>query len=412
MTPTSPRANRNLAPCRQAPAILTRTRARFAGAPPGAARLRSFASAEGTVPSGCAGRDPAPGLERGLSPSLPDSALALAHGALRCYDLSGQARRPPYRMTGKRLPYRMIGKRLPYRMTGKRLPYRMTCKRLPYRMIGKRLPYRMIGSAAVSAALKWKSHPPGLNFDTITAIEDLDRDGRVQIALTAGRPTSPLGAALLLDAGAPPAGPGKILWRYDVEPMSYSWNLYADSYLPHGVGKQLIMLEHAYPPDTRNGYIVMFEFPAPGKPPVQRWRYDFDRYTCFPSLLRADLDGDGVEELCVETHSRMWVLDALTGAVKQFIQWDVSPANIPSYGLVKFQDLNGDGRPDFLCVASFAQHHEVLLNDGGKPLVAWKVALRTAIGSPVIADLDDDGALEIIVPTADGNLTVLGNGDR
>jgi hypothetical protein len=319
---------------RSAPTILTRT-----PVAPGAARLRPFA----TIPDG-----------------QPDRALALTHGALRCYDLAGR--------------------------------------------------------------LRWKSHPPGLNFDSITAIEDLDGDGRVEIALMAGRPTSPLGAALLLDAAT-----GRIRWRYDVEPMSYSWYFFADSYLPAELalsrlkggapagtrtcgssprGKQLIVLEHAYPPDPRNGYIVMFEFPAPGKPPAQRWRYDFDHYTCFPSLLRADLDGDGVQEICVETHSRMWVLDALTGAVKQFIEWDVSPANVRSYGLVRFQDLNRDGRPDFLCIANFAQHHEVLLNDRGKLKLAWAHGwdnsvttskIATAYPPQPVADVDGDGRLEIVL---------------
>jgi len=298
---------------RRSPAVLTRT-----PIAPGSASLTPFASKPG---------------------ASTDRALALADGALRCYDLAGR--------------------------------------------------------------LIWQAHPPGLNFEAITTIEDLDGDSRVEIALSAGRPASPLGAALLLDAAT-----GDLLWRYDVEPMSYSWYYYADSYLPRAAGKQLIVLMHAYPPDRRNGYIAMFEFPALGKPPRQRWRYDFDNYTCFPSLLRSDVDGDGVKEICVETHSRMWVLDALTGAVKQFIQWEVSPANVRSYGLVKFQDLNGDGREDFLCIANFAQHHEVLLNQGGKLKLAWAHGwdnsvttskIATTWPEPPVADVDGDGGLEVIV---------------
>jgi len=277
----------------------------------------------------------------------PDRALALSDGMLRCYDLSGD--------------------------------------------------------------LLWSSHPPGLNFYSIRAIEDLDGDGRVEIALMAGRPTWPLGAALLLDAAT-----GAVLWRYDVQPMSYSWFFHIGRYLPAGVGKpatnpagkQLVVLMHGYPPDKLNGYIALFEFPAPGRPPVQRWRYDFDKYTCFPSLLQSDLDGDGVQELCVETHSRMWVLDALSGGVKQFVQWDVSPGNVRSYGLVQFLDLNGDGREDFLCIANFAQHHEVLLNENGKLKLAWvkpwdnsvtTSKIVTTWPEPPVADVDGDGRLEVVV---------------
>jgi len=254
---------------------------------------------------------------------------------------------------------------------------------------------------ALTGKLLWQSHPLGLNFQSLAAIEDLDGDGRVEIAVSAGRPTQPLGAALLLDAAT-----GKLRWRYDVEPMSYQWYYHIGNYLPHGVGKQLIALMQGYPPDKRNGYIALFEFPAPGKAPVQRWRYDFDQYTCFPSLLQSDLDGDGVKEICIETHSRMWALDALTGAVKQFVQWDVSPANIRSYGLIEFIDLNGDGREDFLCIANFAQHHEVLLNENGKLKRAWAHGwdnsvttskIATTWPEPPVADVDGDGRLEVVV---------------
>ena len=369
---------------RGAPVVLTRT-----AIAPGRAKLRPFASKPG---------------------GDMDRALALAHGALQCYEISTEAGSSE---TGRR----------------------------PRARQGK---------------LLWRSHPPGINFDTVSAIEDLDGDGRVEIAMMAGRPASPLGAAVLLDAAT-----GKLLWRYDVEPMSYAWYFHIDQYLPEErrgeappgtgqlppnfvgegrgggsspppysspvkgeevtgmsakrqagkpstqpAGKQLIVLMHGYPPDKLNGYMVMFEFPAPGRPPVQRWRYDFDKYTCFPSLLTSDVDGDGVKEICVETHSRMWVLDALSGKVKQFIQWDVSPANIRSYGLVKFMDLNGGGREDFLCIATFAQHHEVLLNENGKLKLAWAHGWDDSVTTSKIAstwpeapvaDVDGDGKLEVIV---------------
>jgi hypothetical protein len=247
--------------------------------------------------------------------------------------------------------------------------------------------------------LRWETHPPGLNFESLIAAEDLDGDGRVELALTAGRPTSPLGAAVLIAADT-----GKLLFRYDVEPMSYYWAMQVDHFLPDGVGKQIVVCEHGYPPDARNGYIALFAFEKPGTPPAQRWRYDFDHYTCFPSLLMADVNGDGVNELCVETHSHIWVLDVRTGNVHQFLQWDVSPANVRSYGLVRFQDLNGDGLPDFFCIANFAQHHEVLLNDKGMLKRAWahgwndSVSTRTiatAYPDPPIADVDGDGRLEM-----------------
>lgn len=249
--------------------------------------------------------------------------------------------------------------------------------------------------------LLWEVHPEGLNFERLVAAEDLDGDGRVELALTAGRPQSPLGAALLVDADT-----GELRFRYDVEPMSYSWALHIGAYLPGVRGQQLVVLMQGYPPDKKNGYLALFEFPQPGAAPRQRWRYDFDEYTAFPSLLTSDVDGNGVKELCVQTHSRMWVLDAPTGRVKQFLRWSVAPGNNRSYGLIRFQDLNGDGREDFFCIANFAQHHEVLLNEDGKLRLAWArgwadsvttASVATIWAEPPIADVDGDGKLEMVL---------------
>ena len=247
----------------------------------------------------------------------------------------------------------------------------------------------------------WICHPPGLNFSGIVTTEDLNGDGWLEILLKAGRPAEPYAAAVLVSLSE-----GEILWRYNVEPMSYAWYLYAEDYLNQEGRKQIVVIMHGYPPDEENGYITLFDFEGGGGKPQQKWRYGFHEYTCFPSLLRTDSDGDGVDELCVETHSRMWLLDAASGDLKQFVKWDVSPANVRSYGHIEFVDLNGDGREDFLCIATFAQHHEVLLNKNGQFELAWchgwnesvttgKVA--TTWPSPPYADIDGDGRLEIVV---------------
>ncbi len=253
---------------------------------------------------------------------------------------------------------------------------------------------------ATDGALRWQIHPEGINFDTIIAHEDLDGDGQPEVLLQAGRPTQPFGAAVLVSLDT-----GEVLWRYSVEPMSYAWYLYAGNYWPNDAKKQIIVMEHAYPPDKDNGYIALFAYEGERKP-VQKWRYAFDEYTCFPTLLQNDIDADGVKEIVVETHSRMWHLDALSGAVKHHIHWDTKPANERSYGLVKFTDLNKDGRDDFLCIASFAQHHEVLLNKNGKFEKAWGHGWAESVTTGKVAtvypdvpdvDVDGDGNFEILL---------------
>jgi outer membrane protein assembly factor BamB len=262
--------------------------------------------------------------------------------------------------------------------------------------------YRLDGRQA------WKIHPPGLNFVNITSVSDFDADGRNEIALMAGRPSDPYGAVVIVDSHT-----GKLIYRYDVEPMSYSWTLHAGSYLPDSKGQQLVMLEQGYPPDAKLGYVAFFDFPNPSQIPRLRWRFNFDVYTCFPSLLTADVNGDGIEELCIETHSHMWIMDPRDGKVDQFVQWSTAPASVRSYGLIRFQDLNGDGRPDFFCIANFSHHQEVLLNDDGKLQLAWCHAwddsvttnhIATTWPEPPVADVDGDGKLEMVVSmfNADG----------
>lgn len=249
--------------------------------------------------------------------------------------------------------------------------------------------------------LLWRSHLAGLNFTAIQSGGDFNRDGIIEVALQAGRPAEPYGAAVLVSAKD-----GRPLWRYDVEPMSYAWYLYVGDYLPESNTDEIIVLMTGYPPDKDNGYMALFEFTSEGEAPVQKWRYDFSDYTCFPSLLQTDLDADGRKELVVETHSRMWFLDAPTGQVKHFVKWDVSPANVRSYGHVEFVDLNADGREDFLCIANFAQHHEVLLNQDGRMELAWVHGWPESVTTgkvastwpePPYADLDGNGKFEIVV---------------
>lgn len=247
--------------------------------------------------------------------------------------------------------------------------------------------------------VRWESHPPGLNYTTLTRIADLDGDGHKEILLQAGRPASPYSAAVLVDLAT-----GELRWRYDVEPMSYQWYLYAGNYLPERDDQQIFVVMMGYPPDPENGYCALFAFDDGAL--TQQWRYDFHEYTCFPTFHQTDLDGDGAGELVLQTHSRAWFLDARTGEMKHFAKWDVSPANVRSYGYTRFVDLNGDGLEDFLCIANFSQHHEVLLNSGGALEKAWHQGWNESVttgkvvttwADPPYADVDGDGDLEIVL---------------
>ncbi len=251
-----------------------------------------------------------------------------------------------------------------------------------------------------SGELRWKSHPAGINYSAIVSVEDINEDGKTEVFLSAARPVEPYGAVIMarLEDGA-------VIWRYDVEPMSYWWQPFVENYLHEKTSKQILVVTHGYPPDEKNGYMAMFDFDSAGLPTL-KWRYDFHQYTCYPTVLTTDLDGDGIKEIAVESHSRMWFVDVRNGELKDFVAWDVSPANPRSYGYVRFADLDKDGLEDFLCIGDFAQHHEVLLNRNGKLSLVWhygwpesvttgKVATRYP--SPPYADIDGDGRFEVVV---------------
>ncbi|GMW01281.1 MAG: hypothetical protein AMXMBFR84_24180 [Candidatus Hydrogenedentota bacterium] len=248
---------------------------------------------------------------------------------------------------------------------------------------------------------RWTCHPAGLNFEQIIAVRDLNKDGSTEVLLQAGRPTPPYGAAALVSLNT-----GELIWRYDVDPMSYQWYAYAGSYLPNRIDEQIVVIMMGYPPDKDNGYITLFEYADGANVLSGRWRYEFSEYTCFPTFHQTDLEGDGVRDLVVQSHSRMWVLDAVSGAMKHFAKWDVAPANVRSYGLTEFVDLNRDGLDDFLCIGTFALHHEVLLNRGGAFEKAWHQGWAESVTTgkvasvypvPAYADCDDNDGLEIVV---------------
>ncbi|MBI3923744.1 MAG: hypothetical protein HY318_20150, partial [Armatimonadetes bacterium] len=88
----------------------------------------------------------------------------------------------------------------------------------------------IVGLQLVSGALccwdargkrRWRTHPAGLNFTQFVSAEDFDGDGRLEVVLQAGRAAQPYGAAVMVSLDD-----GRLLWRYDVEPVSYEWYLY------------------------------------------------------------------------------------------------------------------------------------------------------------------------------------------
>ncbi len=119
----------------------------------------------------------------------------------------------------------------------------------------------------------------------------------------------------------------------------------------------------------------------------------------------SDLDGDGSNEVVVQTAAQAHVLDGGTGAVK----WSSPSDAIQIMGAVRVRDVDGDGLPDvyldngigakpgtdLVAVYSFATGNAVEL---------WSLSVDIApqslnSGTDTLVDLNGDGESEVILPS-------------
>jgi outer membrane protein assembly factor BamB len=69
-------------------------------------------------------------------------------------------------------------------------------------------------------------------------------------------------------------------------------------------------------------------------------------------------------------------------------------------------DIDADGEVEFVFGTSHGELY-ALADAGSKARVVWKAKLPASVGTPVIADVDHDGASEILVALGDGRLCLL-----
>ncbi|EDQ86168.1 uncharacterized protein MONBRDRAFT_28592 [Monosiga brevicollis MX1] len=132
------------------------------------------------------------------------------------------------------------------------------------------------------------------------------------------------------------------------------------------------------------------------------------------SAIAADLDGDGDLDVVSTSHSDdklAWYANDGHGVFGDQI---VLSTDLPMAGAARVADLDGDGDLDIICTSRTDNAVSWFANDGHARFGPRTLISTSAVTAPfllVVADLDSDGALDVLaVGAAATNLTWLRNG--
>ncbi len=281
-----------------------------------------------------------------------------------------------------------------------------------------------VNGATGAPIWRFKSPFDDMNGYTVNAVlatpslADVDNDGKLEVGFG-----STNNNIYLLDAN------GQILWKYRAYDTVLSTPAFADingdgrkeMIIGTDFGPQNLTLQGTFP----SAYGWLYAFDTAGGPGQNRqfgegylWAKQFDQ-VIWSSPAAADLDGDGTLEIivgsgCYYPNTGNWVkiIDAATGNTKVTLNTSSCVTSSPALG-----DLNGDGKLDVVAAVSNR-------TDGKGRVVAWSATgaqlwstvavaatgenadFRELSNSPVIADLDGNGSLEVAV-VAQNSVTIM-----
>jgi hypothetical protein len=260
--------------------------------------------------------------------------------------------------------------------------------------------------------------------------------------LTAQAGVAPAGAPVM-----PVAVPGPLNLDLDgggtLRPAVETFHERWAKILPGTKGLQRVAWSHTWT-DQKVCRLQLFAYDRGFGSPRLVWQSDPPEDTVFnPLNVVFDIDGDGVQEVCVAAHYRVMIFDGTTGRKETELRYHQSRP----YGWFGLADIDADGQMELVTIGDFQSHIDVLTYDPKKPeperlAVKWRrdieqnieerrkwpqvgphpagdvlVAIsgdRTggrvlwtwrgpgALSMPAIADVDGDGRAEIVVQSADG----------
>lgn len=131
------------------------------------------------------------------------------------------------------------------------------------------------------------------------------------------------------------------------------------------------------------------------------WEVEVGRNPQRPMMHKADMDGDGDDEIVEVTWYRAIVFDGATGK----IQMECNNALNRNYGYTRVQNVDADPYPEIVILCDFKLHVDFIDNDGTKLFKPWDgqyphaAAARDEIlrvPHDPVADVDGDGDLEMV----------------
>jgi len=240
---------------------------------------------------------------------------------------------------------------------------------------------------------------------TVTALASLAPDGAAEHAVamdTAGLPKSLPEAARWY----PPAAAVLLEGKLQPRPENVSERVLADI-LPQIPGVEEVRYEMRPRGQYEKDFRLVCRGWKDGAWQVQwesEWRPGGNSVAT--GVLAGDYDHDGKLEIAVLPWYALHIFDAATGRLKQRCKF--TPGRC--YGYFGAHDLNGDGSWEFVVLADFAKHVDVLgfregAHGDARLELLWKQEIELVIDNPstilrvrptCVADMDGDGVSEII----------------
>jgi hypothetical protein len=124
--------------------------------------------------------------------------------------------------------------------------------------------------------------------------------------------------------------------------------------------------------------------------------------TCYgPVVCIADANNDGQLDVIISMHYRLVVLNGATGATMMNFKYYEQR----NYGFLGVANIDNDPYPEFCVISDFAQHIEVIDNNGSNLALKWFTQIEASIvrntcvtrpGPNALIDADNDGQIEVV----------------